>query len=453
MRIHHVRSFLVGVLVAGSLVAAAPARASFHQMAIREIFSGTTHNEGADFVELTMLANSQNQVDGTRLRFFDSAGSPIGTDTLNDDLVNGQAGDTILIGTSSAGTLFGVTPDFTLATAVAGTGGKVCFGPAGGSSAPIDCASWGNYTGPAADSGAPFRGNHELPLGASMSRGGNSPNLDDSDDSRDDFLLDGPTPRTFAGVAGSVPGSVFSMSQETLEVTEGQKPLAVAVNRSGNTAETGAVTMIGRPGTASKGDFTLTSGFLNYPVSDTLENATLDVVDDDEVEPPETFNLLLTLPEDSGQDGSVTDDFVEVSVTITDNEVDTNAPTSSITKPEDGKSYRPGQLGTFKGLASDGNEIGIESIEIALRKNLKRGRCKWLKGNGEFVKRGCSDRKFLDAQGKAQWNYELQAPLLPSVDSKVKSYDLFSRARDKAGNVEQTFNGPNSSHFEVSPPR
>lgn len=454
MRISHVRSFLVTVLVAGSLVTASPARASFHLMAISEIFGGTTHHEGADFVELTMLSNGQDQVDGTRLKIYDSVGNPIGTDTLDDDLVDGDAGETILIGSSSAGTLFGVTPDFTLATAIAGSGGKVCFEspPVGEITTVIDCASWGDFTGSSTGSGKPFRRNHELPLGASMNRKGNSPNLIDADNSKDDFIIDGPTPRTFTGVMGSVQGSVFSVSVNTLEVTEGQKPLPLGVNRSGNTAETGTVTMVGRPGTASTSDFNLTSGVLNYPAADTLENALLQVVDDDDFEPSEQFSLVLTLPEDAGHDGSVLGTFVEIKVTITDNEVDANPPTSSIVKPADGESYRPGQLGEFKGLASDGNEIGIESLEIALRKNMKDGECKWLKGNGTFVKKGCSERKFLDAQGKTHWQYELPTPLLPSKGSNIKSYDLFSRARDKAGNVEETFNGPNSSRFEVTPP-
>ncbi|HYN36789.1 MAG TPA: Calx-beta domain-containing protein, partial [Actinomycetota bacterium] len=229
--------------------------------------------------------------------------------------------------------------------------------------------------------------------------------------------------------------------------------MGIGVARSGNTAESGTLTVIARPGTASVSDFSLTDGDLNFAADDTLESASLQVVDDDDVEPTQQFSVVLTLPADDGHDGSATDTFVEVTVTIADNEVDANPPTSSIVKPQDGMSYIPAQLGRFKGLASDGNEIGIESVEIALRKNMKNGQCKWLRPSGSFVQGDCSKRKFLDANGKSHWDYELQKPLLPSEGSNIKSYGLSSRARDKAGNVEETFSGGNSSHFEVRQPQ
>lgn len=451
MKIGHRRSLLVAVLLAGSLVTAAPARASFHQMVISEVFGGTTHHEGADFVEFTMLADEQDNVSGTRLKFYDSAGNSIGTDTLNGDLVDGHAGDTILIGTASAGTLFGVTPDFTLANAIAGSGGKVCF-ESPPVSFDIDCASWGDYTGSDIGTGKPFRRNHELPLGATMNRKGTSPNLMDSNNTKDDFVIDGPSPNTFPGVTGTVPGSIYSMANEELELAEGDAATGIGVARSGSTAESGTLTVIARPGMASVGDFSLTNGELNFAANDTLESASLQIVDDDDFEPTQQFSVVLTLPTDDGHDGSATDTFVDVTVTITDNDVDDSPPTSRIRKPQDGMSYIPAQLEKFKGLASDGNETGIESVEIALRKNMKNGKCKWLRGSGSFVQADCSKRKFLDASGKSRWDYELKKPLLPSKGSRIKSYGLSSRARDKAGNVEETFSSGNASRFDVIPP-
>ena len=163
---------LLVALVGGLLAVAQPAGASFHLMAISEVFAGTTGHAGADYVELTMLVDDQHEVDGTRLRFYNSAGQLTGTETLEGDLIDGDAGDTILIATPSAGGLFGVTPDFLLGTNVDGAGGKVCFEspPAGDITTLIDCVSWGDFSGSSTGSGAPFRRDSGIPAGGAMIR-------------------------------------------------------------------------------------------------------------------------------------------------------------------------------------------------------------------------------------------------------------------------------------------
>lgn len=448
------RVAVVSALVGGMLAIVPPAQASFHLMAIGEVFAGTSGHEGADYVELTMLADGQDEVDGTRLRFYDADGDLSGTEVLEGDLSGGDAGDTILVGTASAGLLFGVTPDFVLGTQISGSGGKICFEspPVGDITTVIDCASWGNFTGSSNGSGTPFRSGYGIPSGASMIRKGNSPNLVDSANSSGDFRLDGPTPRTLSGDSGSVAGSIFSMTPQTLQLTEGDEE-QITVSREGDTGETGQVTVGARPNSARPNDFALNGGVLQFAVDDTLELVSLEIFDDNRFEPKEHFWVFLTSPMDAGQSGSVLDTFVEIKVVVTDDEIDDSPPASAIYRPKDGRSYRPGRLTTFKGTVIDGeNESGPREVGIALRKKLTNGRCKWLKSNGGFARGGCSSRRYVDAalKGPTEWRYHLERPLGPSVGTRVKDYKLFSRARDKAGNLETSLEDPNVCRFEIS---
>ena len=84
---------LLVALVGGLLTITQPANASFHRMAISEIFTGTTEHETADYVELTMLADDQDEVMGTRLRLYDADGDLTGTQVLDDNLSGGDAGE------------------------------------------------------------------------------------------------------------------------------------------------------------------------------------------------------------------------------------------------------------------------------------------------------------------------------------------------------------------------
>ena len=91
---------------------------------------------------------------------------------------------------------------------------------------------------------------------------------------------------------------------------------------------------------------------------------------------------------------------------------------------------------------------------MALRKNLESGHCRWLFPDGDFKRRSCSNKKFIEAVMKTQieWRFALDNRLGPSVESKIKDYSIFSRARDRAGNTENTFEDPNKTRFEISRP-
>lgn len=451
MRNRFGRVLMVSAVVAGTSALALPASASFHFMKIGEVFAGTTGHLAADFVELTMVDDDQDQIDGTRLRFFDSNGNLTGTENINEDLSDGDAGETILLASSAAETLFSIDADFTLTTSVPGAGGKVCFEgpPSGEIPFIIDCASWGSYEGSSNGSGTPFR-DLGIPLGAAMHRKGSGASLTDSANSANDFLLRTPSPTNFAGTTGGVPGSVYELSLGELAITEGAGGQGIGVTRGGNTNEAGSVMLLAAPNSAQANDFMLTpEAPLQYGVGETEELASLQVVDDDRFETDETFILSLDTPTDEGHSGSVLDRFVDMVVTIHDNDVDTVDPTSAIIRPADGTTYLPRELEVLKGTASDDGGIGLEKVQVALRKNMRSGGCRWFDGE-DFIQRACSNRKFLNAAGRKNWSFDLGSRLEESKGTNVKNYNLFSRARDLAGNVEDTFDDPNSSFFEIA---
>ena len=451
MRNRFGRVLMVLAVVAGTAALALPARASFHLIRISEVFAGTTDHLAADFVELTMISSGQDNVNGSRLAFYDSDGNLTGTDDIDADLTDGDAGETILIASSEAATLFSVTADFTLDTSISGVGGKVCFeGPAFGPNRDvIDCASWGAFRGSSTGSGTPLR-ELGIPLGAAMHRKGSGASFTDTANSANDFVLRQPSPRNFAGTLGGASGGIFELSADELEITEGAGGLGIGVARVGNTTESGSVMLLATPDSARPNDFTLTPDTaLQFGVDEDLEFVSLQVVDDDKFETDETFILSLDSPTDEGQSGSVLDQFVEMVVTIHDNEVDTVDPTSAIIKPADGTTYLPRELEVLKGTASDDGGIGLEKVQVALRKNMRSGGCRWFDGE-DFIQRACSNRKFLNAAGRKNWSFDLGSRLEESKGTNVKNYNLFSRARDLAGNVEDTFDDPNSSFFEIA---
>jgi Calx-beta domain len=452
-----IRVLATFAMVAGLVLAGQPARASFHRMVIHEVFAGTTDHLGADFVELVMLADDQDEVDGTRLRFYNSAGQLSGTETLEGDLADGDAGETILIATAGAATLFGVTPDFTLATNFGGKGGKVCFEspPAGDITTVIDCASWGKFEGSSTGSGTPFMYDEDIPPGASMLRKEVPPFLLDTANSHEDFMLNGPTPRTFAGVTGTPPGSVFGLPVPPPSNLEEGGEWQFPVIRTGDTDEPASVSVAIRTRSATGSDVSLDRTVLNFPTGDDFELGTLEITDDDEYERREHFWLMLRDPSDEGESGSVLNERPQRKVEIGDNEVDGNPPASAIYRPKDGGTYRPGELTKFKGTVVEGeNESGVRSVRMALKKNLENGHCKWLWPDGHWRRRSCSNERFLGADMKTQieWRFKLDKRLKPSIGSNIKSYTAISKAHDKAGNAETAIEDPNRCRFEITEP-
>jgi hypothetical protein len=199
----------VGVLLAAFAalgLVAAGASATFHLIKVREVFPGTAAQPESDYVELQAFSPFQNQVQFGQLQVYNANGTTAGsTFTPAGPLANNQDQRTVLIADSTFGTVFpGITPDSTdTGLNLSPAAGAVCW-PV--NSTPIDCVSWGAFTGNASlpsSAGDPFQGS-----GASGAIGdgkaiirsisaGCPTFLEDSDDTNDgaDFSEATPAPK------------------------------------------------------------------------------------------------------------------------------------------------------------------------------------------------------------------------------------------------------------------
>ena len=188
------------------LLVASPAWAAFHLMQITEVFPGTNAQPNAQYIELQMWSAGQNLVSTHSVTVYDATGGLVGTYTFAANVPNGGNQATILIATTQAATLFGVTPDLVMTPTIALAGGAVCF-------ETIDCVAWGTFTGasPPSPVGTPAYQAKGLIVGRALARKlGANTMLDPSDDtnkSADDFVWSTPSPKTNPGVTGTNPTS------------------------------------------------------------------------------------------------------------------------------------------------------------------------------------------------------------------------------------------------------
>lgn len=213
------RRFVAVLLVPVLCAFAAPAAASFHVTRIVQIYGGAPEHPDAQYVVLQMCISGQNQLQTHSFGFFDAAGAALGTVTFPAPMANFASQAKVLVATSSAESLFGVTADLRMPASFLIGGGKVCFVPG---VSPIDCVGWGNYTAlPDATIGTPYGSPVGLPAGEAIQRdltiaGGPTtldcfaPNFDDTNDSAADFDPVAPTPVNNGNVAGVLnPNQVF----------------------------------------------------------------------------------------------------------------------------------------------------------------------------------------------------------------------------------------------------
>jgi len=200
------RNIVAGLVGLVTLLVAKAAWAAFHIMQITEVFPGTNGAPNAQYIELQMYSAGQNIVMSHTVTVFDAGGTMIMTYTFPANVANGANQATILIATTEAATLFGVTADLTMTPTIPLAGGKVCF-------ENIDCVAWGNYTGGATPSpvGTPAYQARGLLRGQSLARKlGANATLDAADDtqvSAADFVASTPSPKTNGGATGTNPAS------------------------------------------------------------------------------------------------------------------------------------------------------------------------------------------------------------------------------------------------------
>jgi len=203
-----VRPYLVAALTIAlfGLLAAPPlARATFHEMSIREVYPGG--EDDASYVELQMWAAFQNFVGGHRLVVYDAAGAPIDDFALPADVKNGANQSTILVADTSYSTVFDEMPAPDASDAgldLSPQGGAVCWIEG----SPPDCVAWGSFKGslpahvpelkvgsPASPTGVKAGKALRRSIANGCATLLDPPPTDDSDDSSTDFSEVEPKPR------------------------------------------------------------------------------------------------------------------------------------------------------------------------------------------------------------------------------------------------------------------
>jgi hypothetical protein len=183
--------------VAGLLLAAAPARADFHLMSIREVYPGASNDS---YVMLQMYSAGQTNLNGHQIVVYGPTGSTITTFTFSGGVANGESQRTVLV--ADDGYLAGPgkpTPDRTHAALnVPSAGGAVCF-------VSVDCVSWGSFSGSVSPTPGPPAAPGGVSAGSALHRsivkGSCSNQLDAADDtnlSDEDFSMQAPHPRSNA---------------------------------------------------------------------------------------------------------------------------------------------------------------------------------------------------------------------------------------------------------------
>jgi hypothetical protein len=110
------RGSRLALAVGASLLASSPGFTvpnSFHLMQIEQVIGGVNGDVTRQAIQLRQRALGNNFVSFTRVRAWNAAGgSPVVIVDMTTDVINGAAGDRILIATSNF--LPGLTPDFVM---------------------------------------------------------------------------------------------------------------------------------------------------------------------------------------------------------------------------------------------------------------------------------------------------------------------------------------------------
>ena len=111
-----------------TVLAPTPAQATFHFMEITKIMAGFEGDEAIEAVEMTMLANGQNFVNGTSLKVYSANGTLLGTlGTFSADVPVGLTGRKILFATMKWRQKFGLVPDLQISPGIPATTGQVAY--------------------------------------------------------------------------------------------------------------------------------------------------------------------------------------------------------------------------------------------------------------------------------------------------------------------------------------
>lgn len=186
------------VAVAGLMLTAAPSRADFHLMSVREVYPGAANDS---YVMLQMHSAGQTNLSGHEIALYGPTGSTITTFTFSGGVAKGENQRTVLVADDgyAAGFPSGPAPDRTHAALnLPAGGGAVCF-------VSVDCVAWGSFSGTIGPSPGFPASPGGISAGSALRRsisGGSCSNqldaADDSNDSEEDFTVQAPHPRANA---------------------------------------------------------------------------------------------------------------------------------------------------------------------------------------------------------------------------------------------------------------
>jgi hypothetical protein len=262
--------------------------------------------------------------------------------------------------------------------------------------------------------------------------------------------LDPPSTAPFVVVDDDGVGDRVALDELEAQVSESYDTLAVAVWRGGPAEGSVQVpyTVAAGPGSpASADDYYVTSANpLVFTAGDRVELVTLSVTNDSLREGDETVELSLSTPtgaEVAGPGRKV--------LTIADNE-ETIPPTSRLHHPRNHWSYPSDdyRIREIHVFTADAGGSDVVRAELALRSNLRGGRCAWFTGK-RFRPGPCERQRWLRMEKlETDFYYLRMRELPPSAGSSTESYTAFSRALDGAGNLEHDFvKGRNRNTFDV----
>jgi hypothetical protein len=216
------------------------------------------------------------------------------------------------------------------------------------------------------------------------------------------------------------------------------------------TSESGSVAFTVEPAPGSPAtpgeDFAVSTPSPLQIGSDRVGFIDIDIVNDKVGEGDES--VAITLHPGTGYE---VEEPSSTTLTILDNEENV-FPVSRFHHPRERWKYNKAdyRIREFHIFATDEGS-GVVAAEMALRRNLKNGKCAWKMKKG-WQKKDCQNRTWLPTKydDTGELFYYRMKQLKPSVKTKIKNYTAFSRAIDGAGNVEKEFNKKrNANTFEI----
>jgi hypothetical protein len=272
------------------------------------------------------------------------------------------------------------------------------------------------------------------------------------DAARGGTVLRYPTVATITIVDNDGPTRV-SFATGTFTTYENRGGFVVTLVRSGADISGESTVMLDSANDSAESgtDFDEVSQAVTFAPNEFRKTVQVRVLNDSIQEDLESFDLALSAPT-----GAAAAEPSSATVEILDDDSRTSDTTKPVTQfhiPRDGRTYQVGVAREIHLFSSD-EASGVAKMWLALRKKMRSGKCAWWTGR-RFKGGSCSARRWID-MGDLPQNYfvvyRLRTKLKPTTRrTGVKNYTAFGRARDEAGNTEDSFkSGRNANTYKIA---